>query len=155
MTKRNYQAEFAGKKVAKAFLSNQRASLKFSTELCREIKDRPLDKAERMVTNILEHKAFLPLRVYNKKVAHRKGDSVSFAKAGRYPERVCEVFLKLFELVKANADFKGLDSERLLIVHAFASQGFRRFSGQSKGKIAGKLRAKKATHIEIIVREAA
>lgn len=155
MVKKNYQVELQdNKKAAKAFLSNQRVSLKFSNELCREIRGKPLARAQRFLKNIIEHKEFLPLRKYNKKVAHRRGESKSYSKSGRFPERVCYGFLKLLGLVKANADFKGLDSENLVVVHAFASQGFKRYSYQPKGKIAGKRKMRKATHIEVIVKEA-
>ncbi len=156
MVKKAYQATVQhASNTAKAFLANQRMSLKFATELCREIKRMPLSKAGAFVQDIAEQRAFLPLRVYRKKVAHRKGESRSYTKSGRFPERVCKVFLKLFDLVKANADFKGLETEKLLIVHAFASQGFKRFSYQPKGSISGKKRAKKSAHVEIIVREGA
>ena len=56
--------------------------------------------------------------------------------------------------VKANADFKGLDSENLLISHCFASRGFARRGMQPKGHISGKRRKKKSTHIEVVVEEA-
>jgi ribosomal protein L22 len=59
----------------------------------------------------------------------------------------------MLELVKANADFKGLDTDKLLIIHAFAAQGFRRMSLQPKGKIGGKLRLRKSVHLEVIVTE--
>jgi large subunit ribosomal protein L22 len=154
MVKKTYQVTItAEKKTAKAFLSNQRISLKNSTEMCREIKGKRMNKADVFVNNIIAHKEFLPLRTYNKKVAHRKGDAQSGVKSGRYPENVCKVFLKLFDVVKANADFKGLDAENLLIIHAFASHGHKRYSSQSKGRVGGKRRVRKSTHIEVVVRE--
>ena len=155
MVKKNYQVQLQSEKnIAKAFLSNQRVSLKFATELCREIKGKKLEKAERFLQDVIEAKDFLPLRRFRKKVAHRKGESKSFTKSGRYPKRVCMAFQKLLELVKANADFKGLDTENLHIIHAFASQGFKRYSFQSKGRISGKRKARKSAHIEVMVREA-
>jgi large subunit ribosomal protein L22 len=153
MVKKEYQKKIEGKKVAKAVAKNQRASLKYSTELVREIKGKRLDKAEAFIKRILKKEEYLPLRVYNKKVGHRKGDAKSFSKSGRFPKGTLNVFLKLLESVKANADYKGLDSENLMIVHAFASQGFQRTSFQSQGKIGGKRRKRKSTHIEVIVME--
>jgi len=155
MVKKNYQEKIESPKTARAFASNQGISLKFATEMCREIRNKKIEKAEAMIQRILEKKDFLPLRVYRKKTAHRRGESKSGVKSGRYPEKVCNAFLNILNSVKANADFKGLDAENLLIVHAFASQGFRRGSHQPKGKIAGKRWAKKSTHIEVVVREAA
>lgn len=156
MSKKNYNYEFKGSeaKLAKAFLSNQRASLKYSTEFGRELKGKKLDKAQAFLMNVIEKKEFLPLRRYTKKVPHRRGDAKSFTKTGRYPQKTAKVLLKLLGLVKANADYKGLDSENLLIVHFFASQGFKRIGHQAKGAISGKRRQKQSAHLEIIVREA-
>lgn len=155
MVKKDYQIKLRSEKgFAKAIAKNQPVSTKYSTELCREIKGIRVVDAEAKINRILAMKDFLPLRKYRKKVAHRRGNSVSFTKTGRYPLKVCGVFLKLLESVKANADFKGLDSENLLIVHCFASRGFARTGMQPKGRIAGKRRWRKSTHIEVIVTEA-
>jgi len=155
MVKKNYQKKVRSeKKSAKAIAKNQPVSTKYATEMCREIKMTKLANAEKKLNRILAKQEFLPLRKYNKKVAHRKGRSVSGVKSGRYPEKICKVFLSLLESVKANADFKGLDSENLLIIHCFASRGFARRSVQPKGHISGKRRKKKSTHVEVIVTEA-
>ena len=112
------------------------------------------DKAQKFLLNVIEEKEFLPLRKYNRKVAHRKGESKSGVKSGRFPVNLSRVFIKLLQSAKANADFKGLDSENLLISHCFASRGFGRRSVQPKGHIAGKRRRSKSTHVEVIVKEA-
>jgi large subunit ribosomal protein L22 len=155
MVKRDYQADLQGKGIAKAFASNQRVSLKYASEICREIKGKPLERAEKFLMNVIEKKEFLPLVKYNKKIPHRKGESKSGVKSGRYPQKTCKAVLGLLNSVKTNADFKGLDAENLLIVHAFASQGFRRLAHQPKGKISGKGWKRKSAHIEIIAREKA
>lgn len=155
MVKKEYQVKVKDeKKVAKAIAKNQAVSTKYATEMCREIKGKNLSKVEKRIQRIVDKQEFLPLRKYNKKVAHRKGETKSGVKSGRYPEKLCSMFLKLLETVKANADFKGLDSENLLIAHCFASHGFSRRSIQPKGHIAGKRRKRKSTHVEIIVTEA-
>ena len=154
MVKKEFQVEIGGSNTARAYIANANASTKYSTEMCREIKGKRIDKAIAFLNRVESQQDFLPLRKFNKKVAHRKGESKSGVKAGRYPEKTCKAFVKLLESVKANADFKGMDAENLLIVHAFASIGFRRRGLQSKGRIAGRRRMRKSTHIEVIVREA-
>ena len=155
MVKKDYQAKVGNeKKIARAIAKNQPVSTKFATELCREMRGKTLSSVEERLERIRDGKEFLPLRQYNKKVPHRKGDSSSGVKSGRFPRNLCGVVLKLLESVKANADFKGLDSENLLVVHCFASHGFARGGMQSKGKISGKRRYNKSTHIEVIVTEA-
>tara|TARA_B100002003_G_C13765790_1_gene380204 strand:+ start:70 stop:537 length:468 start_codon:yes stop_codon:yes gene_type:complete len=154
MVKKTYQTEISKENTARAYTANAGVSLKYATEICNRIKKKPVDKAEAFLTRIAAHEDFLPLRKYTRKVAHRKGESKSGVKSGRYPEKTCEAFIGLLGSVKANADFKGLDQEKLQIIHAFASMGFKRSTFQSKGRIGGKRRRKKSTHIEVIVREA-
>jgi len=156
MVKKNYQEE-AGRDAitAKSMMKNKPVSLKYSTEICREIRGKPVEKAEMFLNRILTHESFLPLKRYNKKVAHRKGDSVSGVKSGRFPKKTCEIFLELIENVKANAENKGLDTDRLLVKHCFACCGFRRYTAQPKGRVAGRRRRHKSVHLEVIVQEVA
>ena len=155
MVKKFYQIEIGDEKhIAKAMAKNVPISLKYSVELAREIKGRPVKKAEDFIDRVLRHETYLPLRKYNKKVGHRRGKPFSHVKSGRYPTRTLKAFRDLLNSVKENADYKGLESENLIISHIFASQGFRRMSNQPQGRISGKSRKKKSTHIEIVVREA-
>lgn len=155
MSKRTYQAT-PGKesKTAKAILANANVSLKYSTEIFNQIKGQPVNKVILYMERVKKHEDHVPLRKYNKKVAHRKGEAKQGVKSGRYPEKVVVKFKELLELVKNNADFKGLDTEKLIILTGFASQGFKRQNMQSKGKIGGKVRYKKSTHLEVVVSEA-
>lgn len=154
MVKRKYQIQDINEKIcAKAMLKNRPISLKYATEICREIKGKPVAKAEKFLQDIIEKQRYLPLKKYNKKVPHRKGKALSGQKAGRYPVKACKAFLELISYAKANAENKGLDPEKLIIKHVFACQGYRRWSIQPKGRIAGKRRRKKSTHLEIILQE--
>ncbi len=155
MVKQNYQSEVTGdgKKVSKVILKNKRASLKYATEFARELKNKPIKKAEALLNDILEKKRYLPLRKYNKKVAHRPGKSESGVKSGRYPTGTTKIFLELMQNLRANADYKGLDSDKLVIKNIFASEGFRRMGYQSQGRISGKRRKRKSIHLEAIAIE--
>lgn len=156
MVKEKYQVKVKDKKhTAKAMEKNKPISLKYSTEICREIKGKPVKKVEKNLNKIINQEKFLPLKKYNRKVGHKKGKSVSGVKSGRYPQKTCKVFLNLIESAKANAEDKGLDTEKLLVKHCFASQGFRRYKMQPKGRIAGKRRRQKSVHLEIILQEVA
>jgi len=155
MPKSEYQfKDFNEKITAKALSKNQPISLKYSTEICREIKGKPVKKVLAFLQRIADKEEFLPLRKYRKKVAHRKGEAKSFTKTGRYPVKAAKTFIKLIESAKANAVYKGLDEEKLIVLHAFASQGYSRRKMQPKGRIAGKIRKAKATHIEVVLLEA-
>lgn len=154
MSKGNYQAEVGKEsKTARAKVTNAPVSVKYSTEICNQIKTRPVNKVIEWMKRIEAHEDYLPLKRYHKKVAHRRGEAKAGEKAGRFPEKVAVQFVKLLELAKSNADFKGLDAEKLIIIHAYANMGMNRYSYQSKGRIAGKARRRNATNIEVIVQE--
>ncbi len=155
MVKKNYQIEIAKpKKSAKVMAKNQPISTKYSVEMAREIKGKHIKRVEEFLKNIVEKKEHLPLRKYKKKTGHRKGIPLSKTKVGRYPIRLAENFLKIIENLKANADYKGLDSDNLVIVHAFVCTGFKRRGNQKQGRISGKQYRSKSTHIEIVAMEA-
>ncbi|MBI4210127.1 MAG: 50S ribosomal protein L22 [Candidatus Diapherotrites archaeon] len=156
MVKKEYQIQglVQAKSTAKAMMKNKPVSLKYSLEIMSNIKGMRVDKAITWLNRIIRMEEFLPLRRYNKKVGHKRGEAKGFAKAGRYPIRCLKAFVELLNSVKANADYKGLDSENLLIAHMFASQGFGRRSYQPQGRISGKARSSKSTHLEVVVREA-
>lgn len=154
MTKKEYQLKIGKEsKTAKAIIKNANISLKYSTEISNQIKGLYLEKVINWLERIKNHEDYLPLKKYNKKVAHRKGNPKNGVKSGRYPEKTINVFIDLLNLAKNNADIKGLNTEKLNILHAFASKGITRYSHQSKGKIGGKTRRKNSTHIEVIVSE--
>ncbi len=152
-TNYNYQGTFDAERMARAFSTNQPASLKYSLEISRTLKGKMLDASEKFLTDVMNQKTHLPIRTYTKKVPHRKGNAVNGTKAGRYPERTCKVWLNLLNTVRVNADVKGLDTKKLQVVHANATVGFQRIHNQAQGRISGKSRKAKSTHIEIIVRE--
>ncbi len=154
MPNNNYQATVRDKeKTAKALISNSPISVKYATEICNQVKTKPVSNAIEWLEKIIAHEEYLPLKKYHRRVGHRKGEAKKGEKAGRYPEKTATEFIKLLNLAKSNADFKGLDAEKLLIVHAFAVMGMNRYSYQSKGKISGKARRRNATNIEVIVQE--
>lgn len=158
MSKKNYNIQFSTgseKKTAKAISANAAVSLKYSTEIAREIKGKRISWALKFLQDITEHKRHLPLRRYRKEVPHRKGNAIGSTKTGRYPEKCCKKWLGLLKQAKANADYKGLDSENLIVIHAFASKGIGRRSHQAQGKISGKMRVRKAAHLEVMLKEPA
>jgi large subunit ribosomal protein L22 len=154
MTKTEYQANVGkASKTARALMTNANVSIKYSTEICNQIKGKYVEDVIIWLEKIIAHEDYLPLKRYNKKVAHRKGEAKNGVKSGRYPQKTIRVFIDLLNSVKNNADFKGLDVERINIIHAFASMGVSRTTYQSKGKISGKARKRKSTHVEVIVSE--
>ncbi len=110
-------------KIARAYGKELRISYRYAVEMCREIKGRKLSDAKKFLQDIIKMKKALPLRRYKKGVAHRS--ELQGWYAGRYPVKVAEAFLKILKNAEANAVYKGLDVNKLYILHAAAMKGIK------------------------------
>ena len=108
-------------KVAKAMGYEMPISFKHAVEICRFIKGRKLDEAKRILEEVIALKRPIPFKRYKKKVAHKSGLEKWYA--GRYPQKACRYILKVLRNLEANAEYKGLDVDKLVIVHAQAKMG--------------------------------
>jgi large subunit ribosomal protein L22 len=128
-----------------------RMSPKFSMEICREIRGKKLDAARTFLEDVMAMKRPVPLRRFNKGVAHRRGLERAFA--GRYPVKAARNILKVLESAEANAEYKGLDTERLYIAHAAAQKG--RIIRGIRPRAFGRASPSNTltTHVEIVLEE--
>lgn len=149
----NYQKPLDEKRVAKASRQNAKVSTKYSIEFSNYFKNMPLKKAIKISQDIEDKKDFLPLVRFNKKVGHRKGESKRGVSSGRFPIKCAALVKELLQDVLSNAEDKNLDTEKLKIIHMFASKGVTRSKLQPLGRVGGKQRESKSTNIEVIVLE--
>lgn len=121
-------------KTAKSIGREIRVSPKFSAEICREIKGKKLDKAKKFLEDLIAMKVPLPLKKYKGGVSHKKG--LRKAYAGRYPVKAASKVLRVLANAEANAEYKGLDAERLYIRHVSTNRGrvIKRFMPRAFGK---------------------
>jgi len=130
---------------------NAPISFKFSVELAREIRHKPVSKVLKYLDDIIELKRHVPLKRFKRNIAHRKGDAISGVKSGRYPVNVAKVFKKTLESAISNADFKGLDKDHLLVMGSTIQKGVRRFKIQPQGR--RRIRRSKSTNVELLLKE--
>lgn len=96
-------------------------SFKHAVEICREIRGRNLLQAMKFLEEVIAMKRAVRFKRHKKKISHRSNLEKWYA--GRYPVKAAEHILKVLKNLEANAKFKGLDSEKLMIVHAQAQKG--------------------------------
>ncbi|HDI47217.1 MAG TPA: 50S ribosomal protein L22 [Candidatus Methanomethylia archaeon] len=131
-----------------------RISPKDAREVCKAIKGMMLDDAIRFLEDVIALKQPVPLFRYRKKVPHRRGVSDRWGiPTGRYPVKAAREILKVLQNARANAEAKGLDVERLRIIHAAAQQGtkIRKYIPRAFGRATPYFHP--LTHIEIAVEE--
>ncbi len=137
--------------TAKASGRDLDISFKAAYEICKAIRGMMLDKAIDLLEDVIALKKPIPFTRYNKKVPHRKG--LRKWPAGRYPVKAAKHILKILESVRANAEEKGLDVDRLKIIHAAAHKSIKlkRFFPRAFGRTSPKV--KQLVHVEVIVEE--
>jgi large subunit ribosomal protein L22 len=89
-----------------------------------------VDKATQYLKDVIDLKRPVPFRRYKKQIAHKRGISrgigvlgTTSGGGGRYPVKVAKAILDLIEEAKQNADYKGLDSDNMRILHIAAHRG--------------------------------
>jgi len=126
-------------------------SHKMAREVCQAIKGMPLEEAKTYLEQVVQKKRPVPFKRYVKKLGHRRGLEHAFS--GRYPINAAKRILKVLEGAEANAEAKGLDMERLRIMHAAAYPGMKvkRFSIRAFGRSSPKV--KTLTHVELVLEQ--
>ena len=135
-----YSTEIEG---AKALGRDLPISFKHSVEVCRFVKGKNVHLAKQQLKEVIELKRAVPYRRFNQDLGHKRG-----MMSGRYPVKTTQYILKLIESAEKNAQFKGMNTEKLTIIHIAAHKASRPAHG---GRHRG--RAMKRAHIELIVQE--
>ena len=127
-----------------------RISPKAATEICRTIRGMRLDDAKRFLEDVAAKKRPVTYRRYKKEVPHKRGGGG----AGRYPKKAATKMLRLLEELQSNAEYKGLDVDRLRIIHAASQRGMkvRSYVPRAFGRSSPSFNT--LTHIELIGYEA-
>ncbi|AGK60159.1 LSU ribosomal protein L22P [Archaeoglobus sulfaticallidus PM70-1] len=135
-------------KAAKAMGYEMPISFKHAVEICSEIKGMKIDEAIRFLEEVAEMKRAVRFKKYYKKVGHKSGLDKWFA--GRYPQKAARYILKVIKNLEANADYKGIEKDRLIITHAQAKKGrvLKRFTPRAFGRATPKF--KTLTTVEFV-----
>ena len=138
-------------KTAKASGRELKVSHKAAREVCKAIKGMMLNDAKQYLRDVAAKKKAVPYMRYNKKLPHRHGLINAFC--GRYPIKASQQILDVLGSAQSNAENKGLDVDRLRIIHAAAYQGMKlkRYARRAHGRSSPKFDT--TTHVEIVLDE--
>ncbi len=90
-------------------------------EICRVLKGRSVADAKSYLEAIINKKQAVPFKRHNSGVGHRAG--ITGWDAGRYPQKAAQEILKVLKHAEANAEYKGLDTDHMHILHSLARRG--------------------------------
>ncbi len=116
-----YNEEASEEKTAKSMGRSLKISPKHSIEICNAIRGMQLDEAKDYLDDVIEMRTPVPFKRHNKKVGHRRG--LEGWPTGRYPVKAANHILNVLNNAQANAEYKGLDTENLRIIHISSHRG--------------------------------
>ncbi|MEM2272969.1 MAG: 50S ribosomal protein L22 [Candidatus Bathyarchaeia archaeon] len=135
--------------MARAGGRELRISPKAAREVCSAIRGMMLEEAKEFLRKVIAKKTAVLYRRYKKKLPHRRG----LGGAGRYPVKAASKILEVLESAEANAEYKGLDMEKLKVIHASAYPGvkIRRYRPRAFGRATPRFET--LCHVEIVLQE--
>jgi large subunit ribosomal protein L22 len=106
-----------------------------------------LQKAKKLLEEVEEKKTSIPSRRYKKEVPHRRHQGFH---AGRYPIKAANSIRRLLDELEANAEYRGLDPEKVKIMHAVSHRGMkiRKYIPRAFGRTSAYFNT--LTHVELV-----
>ena len=143
----NYDAT----KHVRSSLREKDISHKHAREVATAIKNLSIEKARDYLQAVINKERAIAFRRYNNQVGHRPDPGMM---AGRYPQKTAKEFIKLLDNLESNAEYKGMDLDRLKIVNATVHRGVivKRFIPRAMGRATPKNNI--LTHVELVAQEA-
>lgn len=134
----------------RAAVREKQISHKHAREIAVQIKGLSIEKARDYLQSVVNKQRAVPFRRYKNQVGHKSDPGVM---SGRYPQKSATEFIKLLDNLESNAEYKGMDLERLKIVNATVHKGvlIKRFTPRAFGRASPKNNV--LTHIELVAQE--
>lgn len=138
----------AGVKVARARGVELPISPKKAYEILNAIRGLPLEKARTVLEDAIALRRAVPFRRYNQETAHHPGVG-----PGRYAVKVARQILHVLENAEGNAEYEGLDADRLFVQIAASSRGRIRSASMPRAHGRATPWNEQTTHLEIVLAE--
>ena len=141
---------FDSTKHVRASLREIQISHKHAREIAVHVKGLSIEKARDFLQSVIAKERAVPFRRYKTQVGHQSDPKVM---AGRYPQKAAGEFIKLLDNLEANAEYKGMDLDRLKIINATVHKGvlIKRFIPRAMGRATPKNNV--LTHVEFVAQE--
>lgn len=134
----------------RAALREKTISHKHAREIAHSIKGKSIESARSYLQSVTRLERAVPFKRYNNEVAHKSDTGVM---SGRYPEKAANEFLRLLDNLESNAEYRGMDLDRLKIINATVHKGrkLERFTPRAMGRASPKVDI--LTHVELVAQE--
>ncbi|HEV8359011.1 MAG TPA: 50S ribosomal protein L22 [Candidatus Thermoplasmatota archaeon] len=109
-----YSVQPDPEKTAVASARDVMVKPKHVVNVCRHIRGMKLEQAKTYLEAVQNLEAAVPYFRHFRNVAHRRGK----IGPGQFPEKAASRVLQVVKSAEANAEYKGLDPEKMYIAHA-------------------------------------
>lgn len=143
-----YSLKFPEEKAARAYGHELRTSWKNAINICKAIQGLPVRRAEQFLESVIKLEVPVKMVRRNRKVAAKPGIG-----RGRYPVKSADRTLRVLRNAINNAEYQGLDPDKMVITHAQAYKG-RSLQGwmpRAMGRATKK--NEETTNLEIFIQE--
>jgi len=140
-------------KSCKARGSDLRVHFKNTHETAQAIKHMPLKRAKRFLNNVKDKKEIVVFRKFGHCVGRKAQAKAWGYTQGRWPTKSAEFLLQLLKNAESNAEYKGLDTDHLVIDHIQVQRAakMRRRTYRAHGRINPFMSS--PCHVELILAE--
>ena len=115
---KGYTAESDPDTSARAIGKEMPISPKFTREICGMVRGMKVNNAIKTLEGVIALETPVPLKRYNKRVSHKQGVG-----PGRYPKKAAAAVLGVINSAVANAEYKGLNVDDMVVKTITASRG--------------------------------
>ena len=119
---RHWGVKVSPDQIVRAYGPEYRISWKKAVEVARFIRGFTLNQAKSWLTDVVKLRKPIPIRRFIRKQAHHTTPWEGWPVA-KWPVKVAKAFLEVLENLENNARYKGLDVNRVVIVHAATHKG--------------------------------
>jgi large subunit ribosomal protein L22 len=142
-----YEGE-TGVSVARARGIEIPMSPKKTYEVLNAIRGLPVGRAKTVLEDAVALKKAIPFRRYNQETAHHRGTG-----PGRYVVKVAANVLKVLSNAEENAEYEGMDADRLYVKVASCARGRIRKAMMPRAQGRSTSWNEQTTNVEIVLAE--
>ncbi len=134
----------------RASLREKDISHKHAREVAVAVKGLSIEKARDFLQAVINKERAVAFRRFKNQVGHKSDPGMM---SGRYPQKTAKEFIKVLDNLESNAEYKGMDLDRLKIINATVHKGviIKRFTPRAMGRATAKNDV--LTHVELVAQE--
>ncbi|MBI4394524.1 MAG: 50S ribosomal protein L22 [Euryarchaeota archaeon] len=122
---------------------------KYAVNVCRAVRGMPLTRAKKFLEDVMEKKVAVPYFRHIRHVQHRPGK----IGPGRYPVKTASKILEMIKAAEANAEYKGLDPEKMYISHISAQKAASQAGSRPRAQGRATPWNTSRCHVEVVLSE--